>query len=196
MNLCFSSTILTNFKSKKVTRTGRLAVLNNPAHGCYYACALVSVVASLGTRPDPAPLNPNSSFSESQSREFFLKKMPFISQIQRQSDYSFIPSTTPIVIDNGASYFRIGYPQTNPNSAYTYVYDSFGSVFVIFVCVLLCAPECSDGLEKQTLELFSATLFRGHGIKLPVPLNSHIFCKFFVLFCFVFSFLLRGKEGV
>ncbi|XP_062157173.1 actin-related protein 5 isoform X1 [Alnus glutinosa] len=41
--------------------------------------------------------------------------MPFISQIQRQSDYSFIPSTTPIVIDNGASYFRIGWAgETDP----------------------------------------------------------------------------------
>ena len=65
--------------------------------------------------------------------------------------------------------------QTNPNSAYTYVYDSFSSVFVIFVCVLMRAPECSDGQERQSLELFSATLFRGHGIKLLVPLNSPIF---------------------
>nr|GMD56018.1 actin-related protein 5 isoform X1 [Ipomoea batatas]GME09217.1 actin-related protein 5 isoform X1 [Ipomoea batatas] len=35
--------------------------------------------------------------------------MPFISKIQRQSDYSFFPSSCPIVIDNGASYFRIGW---------------------------------------------------------------------------------------
>ncbi|XWS07743.1 hypothetical protein CRYUN_Cryun41cG0016800 [Craigia yunnanensis] len=35
--------------------------------------------------------------------------MPFISKIQRQSDYSRFPSSTPIVIDNGASYFRIGW---------------------------------------------------------------------------------------
>ncbi|KAJ9545576.1 hypothetical protein OSB04_025283 [Centaurea solstitialis] len=35
--------------------------------------------------------------------------MPFISQIQRQSDYNLIPSSCPIVIDNGASYFRIGW---------------------------------------------------------------------------------------
>ncbi|XP_075671677.1 actin-related protein 5 isoform X1 [Castanea sativa] len=35
--------------------------------------------------------------------------MPFISKIERQSDYHLFPSTTPIVIDNGASYFRIGW---------------------------------------------------------------------------------------
>ncbi|RAL45650.1 hypothetical protein DM860_009514 [Cuscuta australis] len=35
--------------------------------------------------------------------------MPFISKIQRQSDYSSFPSSCPIVIDNGASYFRIGW---------------------------------------------------------------------------------------
>lgn len=35
--------------------------------------------------------------------------MPFISKIQRQSDYNRFSSTTPIVIDNGASYFRIGW---------------------------------------------------------------------------------------
>ncbi|CAL0307634.1 unnamed protein product [Lupinus luteus] len=35
--------------------------------------------------------------------------MPFISKIDRQSDYNLFPSSTPIVIDNGASYFRIGW---------------------------------------------------------------------------------------
>ncbi|CAN0909536.1 Actin-related protein 5 [Linum grandiflorum] len=41
--------------------------------------------------------------------------MPFISQMQRQSDYSRFPSDTPIVIDNGASYFRIGWAgETEP----------------------------------------------------------------------------------
>lgn len=35
--------------------------------------------------------------------------MPFISKFQRQSDYNRFPSSTPIVIDNGASYFRIGW---------------------------------------------------------------------------------------
>ncbi|GAV75172.1 Actin domain-containing protein [Cephalotus follicularis] len=35
--------------------------------------------------------------------------MPFISQIERQTDYNLFPSSTPIVIDNGASYFRIGW---------------------------------------------------------------------------------------
>ncbi|XP_023737225.1 actin-related protein 5 isoform X1 [Lactuca sativa] len=35
--------------------------------------------------------------------------MPFISQTQRQSDYNLIPASCPIVIDNGASYFRIGW---------------------------------------------------------------------------------------
>ncbi|CAI9092377.1 OLC1v1027597C1 [Oldenlandia corymbosa var. corymbosa] len=35
--------------------------------------------------------------------------MPFISQIERQSDYSRFSSSTPIVIDNGGSYFRIGW---------------------------------------------------------------------------------------
>ncbi|KAI3757952.1 hypothetical protein L6452_05496 [Arctium lappa] len=35
--------------------------------------------------------------------------MPFISQTQRQSDYNLIPSSCPIVIDNGASYFRMGW---------------------------------------------------------------------------------------
>lgn len=35
--------------------------------------------------------------------------MPFISQTQRQTDYSLFPSSCPIVIDNGASYFRIGW---------------------------------------------------------------------------------------
>ncbi|KAL8050325.1 hypothetical protein ABFX02_06G075800 [Erythranthe guttata] len=35
--------------------------------------------------------------------------MPFISKIQRQSDYSSFPPDHPIVIDNGASYFRIGW---------------------------------------------------------------------------------------
>lgn len=35
--------------------------------------------------------------------------MPFISKIQRQSDYSAFPSHHPIVIDNGGSYFRIGW---------------------------------------------------------------------------------------
>ncbi|KAI4307614.1 hypothetical protein L6164_030785 [Bauhinia variegata] len=41
--------------------------------------------------------------------------MPFISKIQRQSDYTLFDSTTPIVIDNGASYFRIGWAgETDP----------------------------------------------------------------------------------
>ncbi|KAK7385702.1 hypothetical protein VNO78_31508 [Psophocarpus tetragonolobus] len=35
--------------------------------------------------------------------------MPFISKIQRQSDFNLFNSNTPIVIDNGASYFRIGW---------------------------------------------------------------------------------------
>ncbi|KAI5407404.1 actin-related protein 5 isoform X1 [Lathyrus oleraceus] len=35
--------------------------------------------------------------------------MPFISKIERQSDYNRFSSSTPIVIDNGASYFRIGW---------------------------------------------------------------------------------------
>ncbi|KAF7831064.1 actin-related protein 5 [Senna tora] len=41
--------------------------------------------------------------------------MPFISQIDRQSDYNLVSPTTPIVIDNGASYFRIGWAgETDP----------------------------------------------------------------------------------
>ncbi|XP_020237379.1 actin-related protein 5 [Cajanus cajan] len=41
--------------------------------------------------------------------------MPFISKIQRQSDYTHFGSATPIVIDNGASYFRIGWAgETQP----------------------------------------------------------------------------------
>ncbi|KAM1020030.1 hypothetical protein ACFX13_042080 [Malus domestica] len=41
--------------------------------------------------------------------------MPFIPKIQRQSDYRRFPSSTPIVIDNGASYFRIGWAgETEP----------------------------------------------------------------------------------
>ncbi|KAK4277951.1 hypothetical protein QN277_015865 [Acacia crassicarpa] len=41
--------------------------------------------------------------------------MPFISQFQRQSDYNLFSPTTPIVIDNGASYFRIGWAgETEP----------------------------------------------------------------------------------
>ncbi|KAA3453352.1 actin-related protein 5-like isoform X1 [Gossypium australe] len=41
--------------------------------------------------------------------------MPFISKIQRQTDYNRFPSSTPIVIDNGASYFRIGWAgETEP----------------------------------------------------------------------------------
>ncbi|KAK6227935.1 Actin family - like 3 [Theobroma cacao] len=39
--------------------------------------------------------------------------MPFISKIQRQTDYDLFPSSTPIVIDNGASYFRIGWAGEN-----------------------------------------------------------------------------------
>lgn len=39
--------------------------------------------------------------------------MPFISRIQRQSDYSDFASDVPIVIDNGASYFRIGWAGEN-----------------------------------------------------------------------------------
>ncbi|KAK9070513.1 hypothetical protein SSX86_010915 [Deinandra increscens subsp. villosa] len=35
--------------------------------------------------------------------------MPFISRTQRQTDYNLIPPSCPIVIDNGASYFRIGW---------------------------------------------------------------------------------------
>ncbi|KAG4964783.1 hypothetical protein AAZX31_14G065600 [Glycine max] len=35
--------------------------------------------------------------------------MPFISKIQRQSDFNLFDSNTPLVIDNGASYFRIGW---------------------------------------------------------------------------------------
>ncbi|ESW13856.1 hypothetical protein PHAVU_008G232000 [Phaseolus vulgaris] len=35
--------------------------------------------------------------------------MPFISNIQRQTDFNLVDSNTPIVIDNGASYFRIGW---------------------------------------------------------------------------------------
>ncbi|KAK6933159.1 Actin family [Dillenia turbinata] len=41
--------------------------------------------------------------------------MPFISRTARQSDYSHFPSTCPIVIDNGGSYFRIGWAgETDP----------------------------------------------------------------------------------
>ncbi|XP_031260599.1 actin-related protein 5 [Pistacia vera] len=41
--------------------------------------------------------------------------MPFISKIKRQTDYNLFPSSTPIVIDNGASYFRIGWAgETEP----------------------------------------------------------------------------------
>ncbi|PON60995.1 Actin-related protein [Trema orientale] len=41
--------------------------------------------------------------------------MPFVSRIQRQSDYSLFSPSTPIVIDNGASYFRIGWAgETDP----------------------------------------------------------------------------------
>ncbi|XP_024021552.1 actin-related protein 5 [Morus notabilis] len=41
--------------------------------------------------------------------------MPFVSQIQRQSDYSLFSPSTPIVIDNGGSYFRIGWAgETDP----------------------------------------------------------------------------------
>ncbi|KAJ8765961.1 hypothetical protein K2173_020477 [Erythroxylum novogranatense] len=41
--------------------------------------------------------------------------MPFISQIHRQADYNFFPSSTPIVVDNGASYFRVGWAgETDP----------------------------------------------------------------------------------
>lgn len=43
-------------------------------------------------------------------REKKATKMPFISKIQRQSDYRRFSSNHPIVIDNGGSYFRIGYP--------------------------------------------------------------------------------------
>lgn len=39
--------------------------------------------------------------------------MPFISKIERQSDYSSFNSSHPIVIDNGASYFRIGWAGEN-----------------------------------------------------------------------------------
>ncbi|KAL8551999.1 hypothetical protein ACS0TY_000887 [Phlomoides rotata] len=39
--------------------------------------------------------------------------MPFISKIQRQSDYSSFSSDHPIVIDNGGSYFRIGWAGEN-----------------------------------------------------------------------------------
>ncbi|GAB2216489.1 hypothetical protein Drorol1_Dr00024263 [Drosera rotundifolia] len=35
--------------------------------------------------------------------------MPFISKIQRQTDYSLFSPSCPIVIDNGGSYFRIGW---------------------------------------------------------------------------------------
>ncbi|MED6132808.1 Nuclear actin-protein involved in chromatin remodeling [Stylosanthes scabra] len=35
--------------------------------------------------------------------------MPFISQIGQQSDYNLFGSATPLVIDNGASYFRNGW---------------------------------------------------------------------------------------
>lgn len=41
--------------------------------------------------------------------------MPFITRTQRQSDYNYFPSTCPIVIDNGASNFRIGWAgETDP----------------------------------------------------------------------------------
>lgn len=39
--------------------------------------------------------------------------MPFVSQIKRQTDYNLYSSTTPIVIDNGASNFRIGWAGEN-----------------------------------------------------------------------------------
>ncbi|KAF3631239.1 hypothetical protein FXO38_26741 [Capsicum annuum] len=39
--------------------------------------------------------------------------MPFISKTERQSDYSSFNSSCPIVIDNGASYFRIGWAGEN-----------------------------------------------------------------------------------
>ncbi|XP_030469755.1 actin-related protein 5 isoform X2 [Syzygium oleosum] len=39
--------------------------------------------------------------------------MPFVSHIRRQTDYGLFPPATPIVIDNGASNFRIGWAGEN-----------------------------------------------------------------------------------
>ncbi|ESW35410.1 hypothetical protein PHAVU_001G232900 [Phaseolus vulgaris] len=61
-----------------------------------------------------------SSCKNTQNRGHFFffyvtYTMPFISKIQRQSDYTLFSSATPIVIDNGASYFRIGWAgETQP----------------------------------------------------------------------------------
>ncbi|KAK7290163.1 hypothetical protein RIF29_04390 [Crotalaria pallida] len=50
-----------------------------------------------------------SSSSACSSSSASPTTMPFISKIHRQSDYNLFSSATPIVIDNGASYFRIGW---------------------------------------------------------------------------------------
>ena len=107
--------------------------------------------------------------------------MPFISKIERQSDYHLFPSTTPIVIDNGASYFRIGWVSL------TVLYHSHlgFSVFLFFFliiekkkCFNVCLWIFVDGLERLSLVLFSVTLFRGHAIKLLVPMFFFVYLVF------------------
>ena len=60
--------------------------------------------------PPKPPQKPSQTFHSSLVNSITDdNEMPFVSQIQRQSDYSLFFPSTPIVIDNGGSYFRIGY---------------------------------------------------------------------------------------
>lgn len=91
--------------------------------------------------------------------------MPFISKIQRQSDYNLFDSNTPLVIDNGASYFRIGYSTIllSPTLIFTVPFSAnwFFSVNARFGFRELL----SGGRESLNLVLFFATLCKGRAIK-------------------------------
>lgn len=100
------------------------------------------------------------------------RSMPFVSKIRRQTDYNIFPSSIPIVIDNGASYFRIGYLYPiNPK----FLLIASSVLLQILVCMdtLLKFSRVSVGQEKPSLVLFSAISCKDLATKLQVLIYVH-----------------------
>lgn len=115
VSLCFALSPL------PVLRPRCFRCLTSASSALRHQCLRLSTLSSF--RSPPSMNNRHShglSVSQQGSVRREAAKMPFISKIQRQSDYSFFPSSCPIVIDNGASYFRIGYSIQNPNFSHLF----------------------------------------------------------------------------
>ncbi|KAH9609420.1 hypothetical protein KSS87_023400, partial [Heliosperma pusillum] len=113
--------------------------------------------------------------------------MPFISQVDRQSDYSLIPSSTPIVIDNGGSYFRIGWGgESDPRVIFRNIVQrprhkhtgklerSDGAICEVCIGIRLLR------LEVTAITLYH-TLRQHYGIRLPY--GKALFQTIFTEYC-------------